>query len=406
MTTSAFSRRRFLAGTAATCTAGAMAPMLRPGLAFAADGVSRHTLVVVTLDGGLDGLSALVPAGDASYGRLRRLTRIVDGQAIGVDRTFALHPALAPLADLWTDGMVAAVPAVGTATRSRSHFAEMAVVAQGTGGSTGDGTGWLARHLLTLAGGRPLTLHGASLGPLHALELAGHRGAFHIPNLGTAGIQGWDSSRLGAAERSLASAYAAAVPELAQPAHVAFDALARLRSSGAVTVPSRAAYQQDEWAEQLRQVAQLIRADVGMDAAVVNFAGWDTHVGQGGADGQLARLLDRLGRALAAFAEDLRDQLGRVTVVVASEFGRRVLENGSGGTDHGSGGLALVLGGGLRGGVHGVWPGLDPDALDQGDVAVATDIRSVLAEVVRGRLGNPAVDQVFPGFTPVPVGFA
>lgn len=404
--TAPFSRRRFLAGSAAACAAGAVAPALRPGLAYAAGGSGDHTLVVVTLDGGLDALSALVPAGDASYGRLRRLTRIGDGQAIGVDRTFALHPSLAPIAELWRDGMVAAVPAVGTATRSRSHFAEMAEVAQGTGGRPGDGTGWLARHLLTQAGGRSITLHGASLGPLHALELAGHHGAFHVPNLAAAGIEGWDPPRQAAAERALAAAYAAAPGALAHPAAVAFDGLNRLRSAGAATVPSRATYPADPWAEQLRQVAQLIRAGVGIDAAVVNFAGWDTHVGQGGADGQLARLLDRLARALAAFAADLSDRLDRLTVVVASEFGRRVVENGSGGTDHGSGGLALVIGKGVRGGVHGVWPGLADDALDQGDVAVTTDIRSVLAEVVRGRLGNGATEQVFPGFTPVPVGFA
>ena len=111
-------------------------------------------------------------------------------------------------------------------------------------------------------------------------------------------------------------------------------------------------------------------------------------------------------RALASFTADVQDQLDAMTVVVLSEFGRRVAENGSGGTDHGRGGLALVLGGGVIGGVHGPWPGLQDDALDNGDVAVATDVRSVLAEVVRGRLGNPAIDQVFPDFTPVPLGFA
>jgi uncharacterized protein (DUF1501 family) len=400
------SRRRFLAGTAAACTAGTVAPVLRPGLAFAAGGIGDHTLVVVNLEGGLDALSALVPAGDAAYGRLRRFTRIGDGQAIGVDPVFALHPSLAPIADLWTDGMVAAVPAVGTATRSRSHFAEIAEMAQGMGGRPGDGTGWLARHLLLMAGGQAITLHGASLGPLHALELAGHDGAFHVPDLAAAGIQGWDPSRSAAAEHALATAYGAAPDALAHPAAIAFDGLTRLRSSGAATVPSRAAYPDGRWAEQLRQVAQLVRAGVGIDAAVVSFGGWDTHMGQGGADGHLAQLLDRLARSLTAFVADLSDRLDRLTIVVASEFGRRAAENGSGGTDHGSGGLALVIGRGLTGGVHGVWPGLADDALDQGDVAVTTDIRSVLAEVVRGRLGNGALDRVFPGFTPVPVGFA
>lgn len=143
-----------------------------------------------------------------------------------------------------------------------------------------------------------------------------------------------------------------------------------------------------------------------MEAAVVGFGGFDTHSAQGGADGQLAVLLARLARALAAFAADLHDRLNRITVVVLSEFGRRVAENGSGGTDHGSGGVALVLGGGLQGGVHGIWPGLSDDVLDDGDLMVATDTRSVLAEVVRGRLGNTATDRIFPGFTPVPLGLA
>jgi uncharacterized protein (DUF1501 family) len=406
MITSSLSRRRFLAGTAAACAAGAAGPLLRPQLAFAADGQADHLLVVVLLEGGLDGLSALVPAGDGTYGSARTSTRIADGQAIAVDGLFGLHPALAPIAELWQDGLVAAVPAVGSPTATRSHFAEMSVVAQGTGGGAGDGSGWLARHLLTRSGGAPVTLQGVSGGPLPALELAGHAGAFHVPDLATAGLQGWHPDRRPAAEQALAAAYAAAAPELAHPASVAFEALGRLRSSGAAELPSRTDYPPDPWAAQLRQVAQLARAGIGMEAAVVSFSNWDTHRSQGGAQGLLATLLGRLARAVASFVADLQDRLDQVTVVVLSEFGRRVAENGSGGTDHGRGGLALVLGGGLNGGVHGAWPGLAEDALDQGDLAVATDLRSVLAEVVAHRLGNPAIEQVFPGFTPVPVGIA
>ena len=396
------SRRRFLAGAGAACTAGFVAPALRPQLAFAADGASPHTVVVVVLEGGLDGISALVPAGDPAYARLRRATLVPVGGAHGVDGTFALHPALAPIADLWADGLVAAVPAVGTATQSRSHFAEMAVVASGTAGQGADGSGWLARHLLTRTGGSVVTLHGVSVGALPALELAGHRGAFHVPDLDATGIEGWSPEHLPAAERGLAAAYGSSSPDLADAAAVAFDALGRLRGSGAAAVPT-GAYASDPWAGQLRQVSQLLRAGVGMEAAVVSLPGWDTHSNQAG---ELAQLLDRLGRALAAFMEDVRDRLDRLTLVVVSEFGRRALENGSGGTDHGRGGLALVLGGGLTGGVHGAWPGLGDTELDRGDVAVTTDIRAVLAEVVRGRLGNEALDQVFPGFTAVPLGIA
>lgn len=405
MTVDPVSRRRFLAGAGAACTAGFVAPLLRPQLAFAANGSAAHTLVVVVLQGGLDGISALVPSGDPAYSRLRRATLVPDSGVFGVDRDFALHPGLAPLADLWTDGMVAAVPAVGTATRSRSHFAEAAVVAAGTGGGAGDGTGWLSRHLLTRSGGSVVTLQGVSCGHLPAMELAGHGGAFHVPDLDATGVGGWAPSHLPIAERALAAAYGSSHPQLAAPAAVAFDALGRLRASGVATA-RRADRAGDVWAQQLQQVARLVRAGIGMEAAVVSFPGWDTHNGQGAAKGQLAGLLDRLSRALATFAADLHDQLDRVTVVVLSEFGRRAAENSSGGTDHGRGGLALVVGRGIAGGVHGTWPGLDPAALDEGDVPVATDIRSVLAEVVRGRLGNPSVDRVFPGFAPVPLGIA
>jgi uncharacterized protein (DUF1501 family) len=377
---------------------------LRPQLAFAADGVAAHTLVLVLLEGGLDGVSALVPVGDDAYGRVRSSTLIPDGRAIGVDDMFALHPSLAGVADLWAEGLVAAVPAVGTPTRSRSHFAEMAVVAEGTGGATRDGTGWLARHLLTRSGGVPVILQGVSCGQGPALELVGHDGAFHVPDLAGAGIGGWDPADLPTVSQALAAAYSSARPQLADPASTAFEALERLRAAQAVT--STSSYDTDPWSAQLRQVSQIIRAGVGMEAAVVGFGGFDTHSAQGGADGQLAALLARLAGALAAFASDLHDRLDTITMVVMSEFGRRMAENGSGGTDHGSGGLSLVLGGGIRGGVHGAWPGLADDALDDGALMVATDTRSVLTEVVHGRLGNSSVDLVFPDFTAVPVGFA
>lgn len=399
------SRRRFLAGSAAVCTAGAVTPLVAPQLAFAASGPAAHTLVLVLLDGGLDGLSALIPAGDRSYGHTRSSTRVREARTLGVDSTFALHPALSPLFDLWTGGLMAAIPAVGTVTRSRSHVLERAVIARGAGGRGGDATGWLARHLVTRAGGAPAVLQGMSSGDQPAPELVGHSGAFHMPDLTEVGIGGWNPAELPAAERALAARYATAPRELAGSAGTAFDALHRLRSSGAATMESRAVYGPDPWSQHLRQVGQVVRADVGLEAAVVNFGGWDTHYAQGGAKGRLADQLDRLARALATFTADLQDNINQLTVVVLSEFGRRVAENRSGGTDHGQGGVAFVVGGGLRGGVHGEWPGLDATSLDRGDVAVATDVRSVLAEVVRGRLGSSALDRVFPNFTPVPVGF-
>lgn len=396
-------RRRFLGGLGATCAVGAVGPMLRPELAFAADGIADHTLVVLVLAGGLDGISALVPAGDADYGRQRNATRLDPASVLAIDSTFGLHPALAPIHALFSDGLAAAIPAVGSTTATRSHFSELATMAAGASAAASDGTGWLTRHLLTAAGGAAPVLAGASVGTSPALELRGHAGAFNFPDLANVGLQSWTVSDRELAERSLAAAYAAADPQLATPAATAFEALARLHSVD-LSIPTSTTA--GLWERQLSQIGALIRAEIGMQAAVVSMSGWDTHQSQGSTDGRLATLLDRLARAIAGFVDQMADRLSQLTVVVVSEFGRRVHENGSGGTDHGRGGLALVLGGGLVGGVHGAWPGLAPDVLDEGDLPVATDLRSVLAEVVRGRLGNQAIDVVFPGFTPVPLGFA
>lgn len=398
------SRRSFLGGVGGACAAGIASPLLRPQLALAADGVTDHTLVVVVLGGGLDGISALVPAGDPDYARQRRSTLIPSEQLLAVDDMFGLHPSLHPIHDLWIEGLVAAIPAVGTSTTTRSHFSELATIAAGTSGQSSDGSGWLARHLRSQAGGVDAVLAGTSMGPVPALELQGHAGAFHVRDLFTVGLDGWTSSDRTRAEASLASAYRAAAPELASAAATAFDAMSRLRSIDPASVQPPTSG--GTWAWQLAQVAAMVRADVGVAAAVVQLPGWDTHRAQGGPTGQLAGQLGDLAFALDRLATDLADRLDRVTIVVLSEFGRRVIENDSGGTDHGRGGLALVIGGGIHGGVHGTWPSLAGDALDQGDVAVATDIRSVLAEVVQRRLGNDALDVVFPGFTPAPVGLA
>lgn len=400
--TPSLTRRGFLAGSA---TAGVLAATgaLQPRLAFAADGAADHSLVVVLLEGGLDSVSAMPPLGDPAYGRGRVSTLVRRGHPLGADGMFVLHPALSPLTELWADGLMAAIPAVGNPTRSRSHFAEAAVAASGTGGRS-TSTGWLARHLLSSAGGVPVLLDGMSFGTSPAQELTGHGGAFHLVDATSADLRGWDATQQPAVTAALAAAYGAASPALAEPAAAAFDALERLSAVLGAAAPSNDAYPQDRGSVQLEGVARLIRGNLGLRAAVVGFSGFDTHAGQGGEDGRLAVLLDRLARALAAFVADLHDRMDRVTVVVLSEFGRRAHENGSGGTDHGWGGLSFVLGGGLRGGVHGAWPGLG--AAERGEIAVATDTRSVLAEVVRGRLGNPAVDGVFPQFAPVPVGFA
>jgi uncharacterized protein (DUF1501 family) len=167
-----------------------------------------------------------------------------------------------------------------------------------------------------------------------------------------------------------------------------------------------AVYPQNDFGMALRQTAALIRADVGLEAACLDLGGWDTHVNQGGVQGQQARLMTQFAEGLAAFHADVSDLMGHVSVIVMSEFGRRVAENGGGGTDHGHGSALLVMGGNLaRQNVVANWLGLSGDALDRGeDLAITTDYRDVLAELLTLRLNNAAISDIFPNFTPAPVG--
>jgi uncharacterized protein (DUF1501 family) len=169
----------------------------------------------------------------------------------------------------------------------------------------------------------------------------------------------------------------------------------------------QSAYPASDFGAALRQVAMLVRAEVGLEVAAIDLGGWDTHFAQGAGDGLMAGLLADLAGGLSALHADLADRMSQLTVVVMTEFGRRVRENASLGTDHGHGSLMLLLGGHAQGGrVHGQWPGLDPDQLfGPGDLAVTTDYRDVLTEICRKRLNNPAVEQIFPGFTPSRQGF-
>ncbi|MBI3789380.1 MAG: DUF1501 domain-containing protein, partial [Gemmatimonadetes bacterium] len=181
-----------------------------------------------------------------------------------------------------------------------------------------------------------------------------------------------------------------------------FEAMKMLRAANPQQYQPQngAQYPATPFAQKLRQVAQLIRANVGLEVAFADVGGWDTHVNQGGATGQLANRLDEFARAIAAFVQDLGDGMADVTILTMSEFGRTVRQNGNGGTDHGHATTMFVIGDGLKGGkVHGRWPGLAPEQLYEGrDLALTTDFRTVFAEVATQRLGASSLAQVFPGF--------
>ncbi len=390
-------RRRFLKGAAAAAAATVMTEGVATRYAFAADTTGTDTLVVLSLRGGFDGLSAEIPHGDPDYYKARPTIGVPKAKLIGGDAMFGLHPALAPLLPLWTGGQLAAVTAVGQPNPSRSHFAAMEEMERAAAG-TSIRTGWLDRML------------GMSTNPWSGVSIGSTKVARALsgpsPDLGISSLDGFaiaGGSPTVPMNATLRALYQGAPTALATPALAAIGAVATVAKMPAYTPANGAVYPKTPLATALKDVARLIKANVGMRAACVDFGDWDMHEGLGTAEtGQRMHThLGELAAALAAFATDLgADGLKNVTLLTMSEFGRRVAENGSRGVDHGHGNSMFVLGGGVRGGkVYGTWPGLAPAKLVAGDLAATTDYRTVIGEVLQKRCGVGSLSQVFPNVT-------
>jgi len=208
-------------------------------------------------------------------------------------------------------------------------------------------------------------------------------------------------------QSSFEAEYAAAANKvLNDTARDAFDAVRMLKKAdpSKYTPQNGAEYPRSPFGQALQQIAQLIKADVGLEVAFAESGNWDHHANEGAATGILANRLDDLARGIAAFTRDLGDRMHDVVVMTMSEFGRTVAENGARGTDHGHGNAMMILGGAVRGGkVYGRWPGLAREQRHDGrDLAITTDFRNVFNEVVRGHLGLRDTSRVFPGFKASP----
>lgn len=406
---SSLTRRRFLQAIGVTGAAVAAGPMFSAQAAFAAEPHRGPILVVISLRGGMDGLSLVPPVGDPDYARLRPSIAVPPRTAIPTgDSRFGLHPALSPLRSLWDTGRLAFVHAVGHADTSRSHFESTASLERSATGSNVH-SGWLDRVL---------RVNGAS-GPFEGVALgSGERPGLLLGESDVLTLRSLDSFVLAAPEslrprmitalRALHSDPKLPHASSAAATLAALDTVAKLnaeRDSLRLPAPYPA---NSRLGAALADAARLIRADVGMAALAVEIGGWDMHIALGNAgEGQFASLAGEVAGSLAAFAADLGADFDRVTVVTMSEFGRRATQNGSGGVDHGLGNAVLLAGGGLVGSrVHGRWPGLGKDHLDQGDLAATTDYRDVLGEYLTKRAGlsTSAVSAVFPGFKPRAVG--
>lgn len=367
----------------------------------------RSVLVIVFLRGGMDGLHTVPAYADPNYRSQRPKIAIPepgekDG-ALDLDGFFGLHPELAPLLDLYRDRSLAVVHACGGPDRSLSHFEAQRNMELGVEEGADIPSGWLTRTLQAdrTHSGAPLTA--LAMGERLPDSLFGGARALVLPGLEDFRLklpEAWPEG-FGAA---LAALYERGSDEISRAGQRTQDLMRTLaRLAQAPPRPAAGAeYPDSIFGRQLRELAAVIRADLGLRIAQLDLAGWDSHVDQ---HALLLGLMHDLGRGLSAFCTDLGTAMQRVTVVALSEFGRRVAGVRGMGTDHGRGGACFVLGQGIQGGrVHGSWPGLDREQLDRdGNLAVTTDYRDVLGEVLRGRLGIAAHASVFPGHTHAPV---
>ncbi|HET6952821.1 MAG TPA: DUF1501 domain-containing protein [Acidimicrobiales bacterium] len=387
------SRRRFLAGT------GAVALGTHLGHARASFGAAPGdgALVVVFLRGGMDGLSVIVPGDDPDLRAARPKLAVPSSVLLPLDRGFGLHPALAPLHELWKRGQFTAVPAVSTTDVSRSHFQAQDCLERG-GSATGTTEGWLDRVLDHLGPGTPFRAVAAASTLPRAL--AGDQAPVTLRAVDEFSLSVPDDARARHTQ-ALAALYAGVDHPMAVDVSTTLGGLDVATTLAAAGYQPAATYPEGDFATGLAQLAHLIKADVGLRVACIDVGGWDHHANLGTVDGgEMKGSLTALGASLAAFAADLGPTLDQVTMVAMTEFGRRVAENANGGTDHGHGAAVLLLGGGLAGGtIQGQWPGLSPAVLDHGDVPGANDYRDVLGEVVSARLGlgADALSAVFPG---------
>lgn len=413
------SRRDFLKQSGLLGVAGISAhlfPKWMPRLAFAPSQsqVRGDVLVAIFLRGGIDGLSAVVPFGDgANYYDSRPTLAVREpgsgaGAAIDLDGYFGFHPVLSPLADIYRSGQLAVVHAAGLTDSTRSHFDAMQFMEYGTPGSKTTGTGWIGRHLETTVDRNDSPFRAVGMGAMVPSSLRGSVTPLSLRSIADFHLRGREGE-LVRAQQALQQLYHQSAPTdgLDAQAGMVFQTVDLLQQiNGQGYQPANGAQYPDDgegFGLALRQVAQLIKADVGLEVACIDLGGWDTHENQGTHGGFFQHQLDILARGLGAFYTDLQDRMGGVSVVTMSEFGRRVAENASYGTDHGHGNFMLLMGGGAQGGrVYANWPTLAPAALNDGDLAITTDYRDVLAEVLTRRLHNPAIDRVFPGLNHTP----
>jgi uncharacterized protein (DUF1501 family) len=407
------SRRVFMKNGGLALVSLGFAPEFLARTAAAAES-RRRVLITIFQRGAVDGLNMVVPFGEHDYYKARPSIAIGApgsglGAAVDLDGFFGLHPRLAPLKPLFDAKQLAIVHACGSPDATRSHFDAQDYMETATPGVKSTPDGWLNRYLHAREHQAATPFRAVALAPQLPRSLQGIAPALAIGQIDRFGIRAGQSTDM--VQSSFESEYAAAADRvLNTTSRDAFNAIRMLKDADPqrYTPANGADYPASAFGQALRQIAQLVKADVGLEVAFAESGNWDHHANEGAATGQIANRLDDLGRGIAALLRDLGDRMQDVVILTMSEFGRTVAENGNRGTDHGHGNAMMIVGGDVKGGkVYGRWSGLAPEQRHEGrDLKITTDFRAVFNEVVRGHLGLTDTRMVFPGFTaPAPLGF-
>ena len=398
-------RRIFLRNAGLAMVGVGTAPLWLQRALYAADGSRKKILVAIFQRGAADGLNIVVPHGERHYYDMRPTIAIPrpsgadrENCAIDLDGFFGLHPALAPLKPVFDAQHLAIVHAAGSPDPTRSHFDAQDFMESGTPGLKVTGDGWLNRSLVPETSGVS-PVRAVAMGAALPRVLHGRNNAVAIENLNSFQVRNDSASKVFQAMYADSSDSV-----LSGTGRETFDAVKLLQSIEKQPYHAGAEYPRGRFGDSLQQIAHLIKSDVGVEVAFADIGGWDHHVNevaQQPTQGQLAQRLAEFGQSLAAFWNDLGDRMADVALVTMSEFGRTARENGNRGTDHGHANVMFVMGGDVCGGkVYGDWPGLANEQLYEGrDLALTTDFRSVLGELVQTHLGNRDLRSVFPGFS-------
>src|SRR6516162_9494759 len=409
----AITRRVFLKNGALAVVGTSVIPSFLTRAVYAADtaagGAAGKRRVVLFQRGAADGLNIVVPYAERAYYSMRPSIAIPMQNVIDLDGFFGLHPSMTAFKPLWDQKHLAIVHAAGSPDTTRSHFDAQDYMESGTPGVKSTEDGWLNRAIAGVKEAQPSPFRAVAMGGALPRTLAGPVPAVAMADIRSFGVGGRGPGAA-VASNTFEAMYEQSVDTVLHgTGNETFEAVKMLKSADPekYSPADGANYPRGRFGDSLRQVAQLVKANLGVEVAFADIGGWDHHVNEGSVQGQISNLTREFSQAIAAFWTDLGD-LGEDTVIVSmSEFGRTAHENGNRGTDHGHANVMFVLGGPVRGGkVYGRWPGLDQSELYEGrDLALTTDFRQVIGEAIARHMGIPDLAKVFPGYDNQPAKF-